>query len=173
MSKDKGDKKRRRTKWEKAFLKSFANSGNVSLAAKAAGITRAAAYAHRDKHTDFADEWAEAKDEAMDLLEAEALRRARRGVQEPVYYKGQVVGHVRKYSDTLLIFLLKGGLPEKYAERFRHGGQVGHEVQGEVDHKHTVTEPVIFEFHKAGGLVERVVQVGTEVVEADMEGEEL
>ena len=39
-----------------------------------------------------------------------------------MYYKGEVVGTIRKYSDTLLIFLLKGALPEVYRERYEISG---------------------------------------------------
>ena len=41
------------------------------------------------------------------------------GVKQPVFYKGEVCGSVRKYSDVLLIFLLKGLRPEVYREN-RH-----------------------------------------------------
>lgn len=52
-----------------------------------------------------------------ELLEAEAVRRAYEGVDEPVFYQGSECGEVRKYSDTLLMFLLKGMMPNKYRER--------------------------------------------------------
>ncbi|MBX6773030.1 MAG: hypothetical protein IRY83_14975 [Chloroflexi bacterium] len=58
----------------------------------------------------------------MDALEAEAWRRAVDGVERPVYQNGQRVGAVREYSDTLLIFLLKGGRPQKYRERYELSG---------------------------------------------------
>jgi hypothetical protein len=45
-------------------------------------------------------------------LVAEARRRARFGVDEPVYYKGEVVGSKKVYSDNLLMFLIKGRMPE-------------------------------------------------------------
>ena len=35
-----------------------------------------------------------------------------------MFYKGAVCGHVRRYSDTLLMFLLKAHRPEKYRERY-------------------------------------------------------
>ena len=54
---------------------------------------------------------------AADLLEEEARRRAHDGVDEPVWFQGVQCGTVRKYSDTLLIFLLKGAKPDKYRER--------------------------------------------------------
>jgi hypothetical protein len=40
-------------------------------------------------------------------LEAEAKRRAVDGVEEDVYYQGEVVGKKRVYSDTLLALMLK------------------------------------------------------------------
>ncbi len=55
---------------------------------------------------------------AADLLESEAYKRAVHGWNEPVgWYMGQAGGMVRKYSDVLLIFLLKGIRPDKYRER--------------------------------------------------------
>lgn len=50
-------------------------------------------------------------------MEAEAWRRGKTGVLKPVYQGGKKVGSVREYSDTLLIFMLKGTRPEKYRDR--------------------------------------------------------
>ncbi len=36
---------------------------------------------------------------------------------EPVFYKGKAIAAVRKFSDTLLIFMLKGAKPEKYRDK--------------------------------------------------------
>ena len=46
----------------------------------------------------------------------------------PVYYKGEVVGTVKKYSDRLLIVLLKAHRPAKYRENFSmtHSGKIDH-----------------------------------------------
>ena len=53
------------------------------------------------------------------MLEREARRRAVEGVEEPVgFYKGEPSAYVRKYSDTLLIFLMKGARPDKYRDRW-------------------------------------------------------
>ena len=50
-------------------------------------------------------------------------RRAVEGVEEPAgWYKGEPGGMVRRYSDTLLIFKLKGELPQKYADRVQLSG---------------------------------------------------
>ena len=72
----------------------------------------------------FRADWDEALEEARELLEAEARRRAAIGVDEPVFYKGKVVGHIRKYSDNLLMFLLKAHWPEKFRDNYavEHSG---------------------------------------------------
>jgi hypothetical protein len=59
-----------------------------------------------------------------DALEDEANRRAREGVERPVYQGGKFVGAIREFSDTLLIFLLKGLKPEKFRENshIEHSG---------------------------------------------------
>lgn len=57
-----------------------------------------------------------------DALEDEARRRAM-GVAEDVYDgKGNVVGTRMRYSDLLLMFLLKGLKPEKYRENYAPTG---------------------------------------------------
>ena len=63
-----------------------------------------------------------AREEAADTLEAEARRRAIEGVEEPVFHKGERVGTVRKHSDLLLIFLLKGARPQKFRDNYQRAG---------------------------------------------------
>lgn len=101
--------------WRQPFLAAFAASGNISEACKVAGISRPAVYNARERDAAFAEAWDEAREEAADLLEAEAMRRVRGGVDEPVSYQEKQCAMVRRYSDTLLIFLLKSLRPEKYA----------------------------------------------------------
>lgn len=123
---------KKRPRWAKAFLSVLAESGNVRLASQAASVARSAVYALRASDEVFAAEWDTAQEEAADLLEQEARRRAHDGWDEPVFGSmGQglgsgEIGTVRKYSDTLLIFLLKGARPEKYRERtdVRHSGKI-------------------------------------------------
>ena len=55
------------------------------------------------------------QEQVTQALEDEAIRRAYHGVQRPVTIAGKrelVTG----YSDTLLIFLLKGARPHKYRD---------------------------------------------------------
>jgi len=67
---------------------------------------------------------------SSDALEDEAYHRAVEGIEKPVgWYQGKPGGTVTEYSDTLLIFLLKGRRPEKFAEsrRVHMTGQMKHE----------------------------------------------
>jgi len=113
--------------WAEKFLAALGETGNVTTAATAAGVSRQACYLLRDRDELFASAWDSALETAADLLEAEARRRAADGVDEPVYYQGEVCGHVRRYSDTLLIFLLKAHRPAKFRDnaRVEHSGEGG------------------------------------------------
>ena len=58
--------------------------------------------------------WADALEEAADRLEMEAFRRAVEGIGEDRFFKGDVVGRVTRYSDRLLMFLLKARRPDRF-----------------------------------------------------------
>lgn len=102
--------------WKAAFLLALTESPNVAEAARLAGIARKTAYAHRKTDEDFASAWNEAIESSTDDLVGECYRRARHGCEEPVYYRGEECGRIRKYSDTLAIFLLKAHRREVYGE---------------------------------------------------------
>ncbi len=99
------------------FLDLLATNGNVTISAQELNLDRRKLYRLRDEQPEFAAAWDSAMAEAADHLEAEARRRAVEGWHEPVFYQGDEVGYVRRFSDTLLIFLMKGANPEKYRER--------------------------------------------------------
>lgn len=61
---------------------------------------------------EFKQAVAEAWQRGADPLIEEAERRGREGWEEPVFQKGELVGYVRKYSDNLLMFSIKGRRPE-------------------------------------------------------------
>jgi hypothetical protein len=94
-----------------------ASGGNVSRACQAVDIARMTAYEWRDEDPAFAAAWERAKAIGMDALEDEATRRAFEGFDRPIVHQGVITATMREYSDTLAIFLLKGGKPEKYRER--------------------------------------------------------
>lgn len=106
--------------WRVAFLTHLADGGHVRASAKAAGVARSTVYDERERNPAFAAAWVDALEESTEQLEREAIRRAAEGVEEPVFYLGKKVATVRKYSDTLLIFLLKGRRPTVYRDHMTH-----------------------------------------------------
>jgi AcrR family transcriptional regulator len=99
------------------FLEHYKELCVISKAAEAAGIQRRTFYDWLEKSAEFKAAFEDARKHVSEKLEAEAIRRAYDGVEEPVFYKGLQIGTIRKYSDTLLIFLLKAADPEKYREK--------------------------------------------------------
>lgn len=99
-----------------AFCAALAQTCNVGKACAAVDIARQTAYRWREEDPDFAEQWDWAMKVGVSGLEDEAHRRGFEGTDEPVFYLGEVAGTVRKYSDTLAIFLLKAHAPEKYRE---------------------------------------------------------
>lgn len=109
-----------------AFLAALCDGLSVTAACAQAGIGRRSAYDWRDGDPDFKGAWDAAVEEGTDRLEDEGYRRARDGTNKPVYQGGKRVGEVREYSDTLMIFFLKGRRPEKFKERVsnEHSGSL-------------------------------------------------
>lgn len=129
-AKRKGSPKKRRVRTfphhkKRALLAALRRTGNVSAAARAARVDRNCFYNWRRDDEVFRAAADDAMEEAADRLESEARRRAETGVLEPVYHGGKRVGTIRRYSDTLLIFLLKGARPEKFRDRMEHSGPGG------------------------------------------------
>jgi len=106
---------------QRAFLVAYGETGNITEACKIAGISNGATHLWRKFDATFIAAFAIAKEAAADRLEQEAWRRAVNGTDKPVFYKGTKCGNIRDYSDTLLIFLLKGIRPDKYRETWQGG----------------------------------------------------
>ena len=111
---------------KRAFLAAFAETGNIRRAALTANVSRQSHYRWMDD-PDYAKRFQAAQEEASDILEEEARRRAIAGLRRYKFHQGTpAVGpdgepyYELEYSDTLLIFLLKGARPDKYAERLKH-----------------------------------------------------
>src|SRR6516162_10423180 len=109
---------------QERFLKALADTGIVSAAAEMAGTSRTRVYELRKRDPAFAAGWEEAEERAADALEAEAWRRAVAGVPEPLVSAGKVVRDddgrpiaIRRYSDALMIALLKARRPERFKDR--------------------------------------------------------
>lgn len=101
---------------QQAFLDAYSETCNISRAANVADVARQRHYIWLESSEEYSAAFAAVKEQAADSLEDEAVRRAHEGVEKPVTIAGKREV-VREYSDTLLIFLLKGLRPEKYRER--------------------------------------------------------
>jgi hypothetical protein len=117
------------------FLQALAATGNVAASCRASGLGRTTVYRYKEQDEAFAAAWKEALEEACDDLELEARRRGKDGVLTPVYYKGKIVGHIREYSDTLLLSQLKAHCPQLYRDRV-----VKQEVSGSVRLEHVLSD---------------------------------
>jgi hypothetical protein len=100
----------RRPAWTPRFVEVFAATGNVRLAASAAGVSRDAPYKRAQADPEFAAAWLRAREDAIDMLEAEARRRA------------------LSSSDSMLQFLLRAERPSKYRDRVEVTLDLRHEA---------------------------------------------
>lgn len=101
------------------FLENLAGGMTVADAAIAASVSRSLVYKWRKADKDFAGDWELAYEMGADALAGEAQRRGVKGVEEPIFYQGAICGAVRKYSDTLLMFMLKARDPLRFCDRAR------------------------------------------------------
>ena len=139
--------------WQAAFLANLRVTGVLAHACRGAGVSYAVQAAARKSDADFAAAVADAFEESYDTLEAELLKRAVSGVNEPVVYQGALtylraaegvpdpstglypllldergepkVLTVNKKSDTLLMFALKGRRKAYSTERTELTGADG------------------------------------------------
>jgi hypothetical protein len=120
----------RTAKTKRPFLEALAETANVSLACRLAGVGRRTVYSWRAADPEFAKAWGAALEIGCDALEDEAVRRALSGVEEPVFYQGTRRGTIRKYSDQLLMFLLKARRPEKFKNGPASDGSRSFDAEG-------------------------------------------
>lgn len=74
---------------------------------------------------EFEAQYLEARGRDPEAIRAEIRRRAIDGVEEDVYYQGDVVGQVRRYSDSLLAKLAEAHLPEYQRNQLPDAGTEG------------------------------------------------
>lgn len=110
----------RRNGWtadrQRAFLCALAETGSVSVACKAAGITARSAYRLRadPRGAPFAAAWNRAIYVATHALVAAAFERATKGSYREYWKNGELVGETRQPSDTMLKFLLARLVPSMF-----------------------------------------------------------
>src|SRR5712664_3402215 len=99
---------------QELFLKALSETGSVTTAVALAGTSRTRVYELRKADQAFARTWQDAEEIAADQIHEEARRRALEGVEEPLVSAGKLVRDdsgqpitVRRYSDTILLALLK------------------------------------------------------------------
>lgn len=116
----------KRTKQEQQdqLIEAYELCGNVTRACEEVQVPKRTHYNWIKADEAYREKFEDASRIALGILEDEAQRRAVHGWEEPVYYKGELMGHIRRYSDTLLIVLLKANAPEKYKDRLynEHNG---------------------------------------------------
>ena len=109
------------------FLKQFEGNGRLAESCAAVGISPDTVRAHRKAHAEFDIRYEEALLTYRDSLEAEAHRRAVTGIPHNVYFKDQKLETEKRYSDTLLLAMLKAHRPE-----YRDKGSLDLNVKGGV-----------------------------------------
>lgn len=122
---------------ERLLLEGLADGHSVTTSAWAINVHRSTAFdwranseATRQEDGSYTDDfclrWAAAIEAGVDRLEDEAVRRAARGFERPVYQGGVMVGTETQYSDTLMALVLKGKRPALYnTERHELSGPGG------------------------------------------------
>ncbi len=86
---------------KRAFLAAMASTASVVRAAEIVGMDRTNHYVWFKNDPDYAAAFETARMQGVDVLEAEAV----------------IPAAVREYSDTLLIFMLKGRNPAVFGDR--------------------------------------------------------
>jgi alkanesulfonate monooxygenase SsuD/methylene tetrahydromethanopterin reductase-like flavin-dependent oxidoreductase (luciferase family) len=103
-------------KKKEEWLAAHRKIGIITATCRKTKIQRSTVYFWMDNDPEFKAAAANAEQEAVELLEAEARRRAEKGVLKPVFYKGERCGTIREYSDSLMMFIIKAKKPE-YRDR--------------------------------------------------------
>lgn len=91
------------------FLATLAETGCVTDACRAAGLTGTSARRAYKRMPDFADRWDAALAKPRPVLVQAAFDRAVHGVEVAIRRNGRVVATRRRYSDGLLRFLIERG----------------------------------------------------------------
>lgn len=100
-----------------AFIEAIATGSEDKEACEFAGVTLQAIRARQRSDIEFAKAYKAARAARIEVYRSEARRRAVDGWAEPVFYRGEQVGRVRKHSDRMLEVLLKAEDPDTFGDR--------------------------------------------------------
>ena len=92
---------------QREFLEALAESCNVKLAAKRAGVSTSMAYVRRGKDASFRAGWDQALATGYAQLEMMLLERALHGVEKTVIARDGTKTVMREYSDRVALALLR------------------------------------------------------------------
>ena len=124
---------------QEQFFEALAELGNMSKAAEAVEVSSSTMFNYKRDNLEFKSRCREAMlMYAESVLLAEVDRRAVEGVNKPVFYQGWKCGHIREFSDSLLMFRVKGLLTEYATERREVTGANGGPL--EVNGRHLTDE---------------------------------
>lgn len=103
-------------KRQRAFIAALAETGSVSLAAKAVNMSAEGAYYLRRQPgaEEFRAAWDAALDHGVDIVDGRALERSIEGVPVPIFHNGKQVGERRVFNERLTMFMLQHRKPLKY-----------------------------------------------------------
>ena len=100
----------------KTFLQKLSETGLQVRACEEVGVNRRVVYSLRKDDKEFEHNYETAMIVYRERLEEEIHRRGMEGWQEPVFYRGEVIGAIRKFDSNLLMFHAKRHIPE-YREK--------------------------------------------------------
>lgn len=109
-------------------VEALGRCGNVTDAARVAGVSDTTFYRHLVKDADFARLCDLARAQAAQPLETLAWQRATEGAPETVIRKGEVVQIKVKPSDSLMRLMLQASNPKKYG-RLSRGGPTRRQIE--------------------------------------------
>jgi hypothetical protein len=115
--------------WRSRFLKGLASSWGYMFALRSAGVSYNTFRAHERNDAEFAAQVREAEAQGAQLLHDVCWKRVMEGDLEPVYWQGQIAGHVRRFDTRLQIEFLRAYKPERFK---RPGTQVNVGMKGGV-----------------------------------------
>lgn len=116
-------------KRKRDFLDALGKGGCLRDAARRAGVSHQTVYNHQRSDKEFARQCELALDMASTDVELHAWERGVKGVEEPIVYRGEIIGTRLKRSDAILRLLLQGTKRKKYGPNPGFGRKRLHKIE--------------------------------------------
>lgn len=110
---------------KRAYLTAYAETGGIVLAGQVANVHWRNHYNWIRTDSLYAEAFERARSVACDLFEDEVTRRGFHGTDEPQFYRGNICGYIRRYSDILLMYKLNGERGDKFKRRAAEAPRAG------------------------------------------------